>query len=473
MLALVLVPAVPVPALVEAGEVMKPFSFFRSKQLAAFPLAEGLYRFPKIEEKYCCTLHLRVERDQNASLIINGNTILQLNPTATWMTYLAFRTDSEQTAIDQLATLFTVSKATLTRDFQQVVQTILSTLERGHLCFYENPQVETLFPFEHHPSAPYRMDLALTYQCNNHCFHCYNDPDRKTLPLSLEQWKLVIDRLWELGIPHVVFTGGEPTLYDHLIPLVEYAKRKGMIAGLNTNGRRLSDNGYTQSLRAAGLDHIQITLESANPVVHDQIVQKTGAWKQTIAGITNALETNLFVMTNTTLLRENLETLADTLALLSALAVPTIGLNALIYSGRGCSVSHPLSENELFSILKFAQEFVANSGQRLIWYTPTHYCNFDPMSLDLGVKGCTAALYNMCIEPNGDVLPCQSYYQPLGNILHDRWESIWYHPLADALRNRKYVSSQCADCALVSQCGGGCPLAPSQIAWQRFSRIEA
>ena len=41
------------------------------------------------------------------------------------------------------------------------------------------------------------------------------------------------------------------------------------------------------------------------------------------------------------------------------------------------------------------------------------------MALDLGVKGCTAALYNMCVEPNGDVLPCQSYYHPLGNLLRD------------------------------------------------------
>jgi len=41
------------------------------------------------------------------------------------------------------------------------------------------------------------------------------------------------------------------------------------------------------------------------------------------------------------------------------------------------------------------------------------------MSLDLGVKGCTAALYNMCVEPDGGVIPCQSYYHQLGNLLTD------------------------------------------------------
>jgi radical SAM protein with 4Fe4S-binding SPASM domain len=79
----------------------------------------------------------------------------------------------------------------------------------------------------------------------------------------------------------------------------------------------------------------------------------------------------------------------------------------------------------------------------------------------------------MCIEPNGEVLPCQSYYQSLGNFLTDDWESIWHHPLAEGLRKRKYISEQCEDCLIVSQCGGGCPLAPPQTAWQTLLRMEA
>lgn len=448
-------------------------SWFQTKEISPFTLPKGLYRFPRIEAEYHLSLHLRVEADQNSSLVINGNTILQLNPTATRMTHLILSEESPNIAIKQLSQLFATSKSTLERDYHTLLDTLHSIFKRRHLCFLENPQVETLFPFTVHPSAPYRMDIALTYQCNNDCFHCYNDPNRNPSLLSLEQWKAILDRVWEVGIPHVVFTGGEPTLIENLIQLIEYAKRRGLIVGLNTNGRRLLDDGYAQSLHSAGLDHIQITLESADPTVHDRIVQRNGAWKQTIAGIQNALSTQCFVMTNTTLLRENLATLPETLQFLSDLGVSTVGLNALIYSGRGRSVTNPLSEGELLPLLKFAQEFVEQSDQRLIWYTPTHYCHFDPMSLNLGLKGCTAALYNMCIEPNGEVLPCQSYYQSLGNFLIDEWESIWHHPLAEGLRNRKYVSEQCEGCLIVSQCGGGCPLAPPQTAWQTLLRMEA
>ncbi len=88
----------------------------------------------------------------------------------------------------------------------------------------------------------------------------------------------------------------------------------------------------------------------------------------------------------------------------------------MIYSGRGLTVGSGLAESDLPPLLETARQLTVEHGQRLIWYTPTQYCHFDPVLLDLGVKGCTAALYNMCVEPNGDVIPCQSYYQPLGNL---------------------------------------------------------
>jgi radical SAM protein with 4Fe4S-binding SPASM domain len=94
----------------------------------------------------------------------------------------------------------------------------------------------------------------------------------------------------------------------------------------------------------------------------------------------------------------------------------------------------------------------------LIWYTPTQYCQFDPTQQNLGVKGCTAALYSMCIESNGDVLPCQSYYTPLGNMLDNDWDSIWNHELAVRLRERQGLPGKCDGCDLVAECGGGCPL---------------
>jgi radical SAM protein with 4Fe4S-binding SPASM domain len=192
------------------------------------------------------------------------------------------------------------------------------------------------------------------------------------------------------------------------------------------------------------------------------MVRAPGAWQQTVAGIQNVLDTPLYVMTNTTLLQENAPGLDQSLDFLAKLGIPTIGLNALIYAGRGKNVGSGLQENQLTPLLDLARRKTSQREQRLIWYTPTQYCNFDPMLLELGVKGCTAALYNMCVEPDGAVIPCQSYYQALGNILNDPWNSIWNHELAVSLRERRHIAEKCGACVFLAECGGGCPLYPIQ-----------
>jgi radical SAM protein with 4Fe4S-binding SPASM domain len=56
------------------------------------------------------------------------------------------------------------------------------------------------------------------------------------------------------------------------------------------------------------------------------------------------------------------------------------------------------------------------------------------------------------------VLPCQSYYHALGNMLTDSWDSIWNHKLSTQLRERQNLPIKCENCSLVAECGGGCPL---------------
>jgi MoaA/NifB/PqqE/SkfB family radical SAM enzyme len=137
------------------------------------------------------------------------------------------------------------------------------------------------------------MDLALTYRCNNDCSHCYNGRERTFPERDTTYWKSILDRLWALGIPHIVFTGGEPTLRDDLPELIAHAESLGQIAGLNTNGRRLASPEFLRSLIEAGLDHLQVTVESSDAQVHDLIVGRRGALAQTVRGLRNALPTSL------------------------------------------------------------------------------------------------------------------------------------------------------------------------------------
>lgn len=424
----------------------------------------GLYHYVHEETFERSRLHLRVDPDGSGILLINANRILHLNPTAAAMTYLCLEKIPFAEAVKRLRKAYHISTRQAEVDYAQVSSQIAELVRPDGACPICDLELEVEMPFSTRPAAPYRMDLALTYRCNNDCAHCYNDRPRTFPEISTSNWKLILDRLWEIGIPHIVFTGGEPTLREDLPELVAHAEKNGQITGLNTNARRLSQPDYLKSLVDAGLDHVQITLESHDPDIHDRMVRCRGAWKQTVAGLENALASPLFVMTNTTMLQENSPVMAETLDFLGELGVPTIGLNALIYSGRGLTVGSGLPEKDLRPLLEMAREIISQRGQRLIWYTPTQYCNFDPMQLELGVKGCTAALYNMCVEPDGSVLPCQSYYQPVGSLLTEPWDraacwsGIWNHPLSVSLRERHYIPEKCSTCTLLSECGGGCPL---------------
>ena len=420
---------------------------------------EGLYHFQRVEGLGKTRLHLRVDPDGTGTLVINASSILHLNPTAALIAFHHLAGSDPAAIQSKIKGAFRGAPSDFLQEIQLIINDLESFISADGKPVNTYSGIEINSPYSHHPSAPYRMDLALTYQCNNDCPHCYNARARTYPELSTKDWKEIIDQLWQLNIPHLIFTGGEPTLRDDLVELIAYAEQKGQITGLNTNGRRLSDQDFLDKLVDAGLDHVQITIESHNPKVHNQMVNRQGAWQQSIAGLKNSLASSLYVMTNTTMLQNNRSSLDETLDFLGQLGVPTVGLNALIYAGKGKEVGTGLREEELKPILELAQRKTLEQDQKLIWYTPTLYCYFNPLEMGLGIKGCTAALYNMCIEPDGGVIPCQSYYQQLGNLLQDPWKSIWEHDLALHLRKRKYVPDGCQTCSLLEECGAGCPLA--------------
>lgn len=420
----------------------------------------GVNHFLRSDEKSKTRLHLRVEKDGNGLLLVNAAKALHLNPTATQLAFWFLSDFPDNEVVRTFANMYQVNRHQASSDYAKFKSDLEDIITDRGSCPICDLDLDTIAPFSTRPSAPYRMDLAITYRCNNNCSHCYNARSRQYPELSTGEWKNILEKLWDIGIPHIVFTGGEPTLRDDLPELISYAEKLGQITGINTNGRRLKDPAFLESLVNAGLDHVQITLESHDSAIHDRMVAANGAWQDTVAGIRNAVHSPLYLMTNTTLLQENSPYLEDTINFLAELKVPTVGLNALIYSGKGQSIGTGLMEQDLPPLLEFASRKTSEAGQRLIWYTPTQYCHFDPILLDLGIKGCTAALYNMCIEPDGSVLPCQSYYSTLGNINTDLWVDIWNHPLALSLRERSNVSSECQSCAFLQECGGGCPLAP-------------
>jgi radical SAM protein with 4Fe4S-binding SPASM domain len=414
-------------------------------------------------------LRLHLRRGEPNMLWVNGQDLLLLNKTAAEfieafidiMSGYQNSLDSVQFKKEIAARMQQkyprVPADVLIRDFDTIYGTLIKVSQGD--CPISDVKLETRDTNPRLWTAPPRVDLALTYRCNNNCYFCYTGGPRKGAELSAADWKLAIEKIWDSGVPQIVFTGGEPTLRDDLLELVASAKE--FVTGLVTNGRKLAS--LSRDLNQAELDYVQISLESHVPQIHDRMVGVDGAWQETRNGIVEALKNNLEVITNTTLTKDNLAGFPDLIQAGSELGLKMMACNTLICSGRGtCSRKDAgISVEELKQTLLKAKDVARKTNVKLEWYSPTCYKQFNPLDFGFGAKSCSAAQYNLTVEPDGSVIPCQSWFKDkLGNILQTPWSDIWNHPVAVSFREKEYLEGrqECEGCNYLNQCWGGCPL---------------
>jgi radical SAM protein with 4Fe4S-binding SPASM domain len=418
-------------------------------------------------------VHLRIDRGGSGVLLVDASDAIHLNPSAAIIAKFALDGLPRERVVSAINIQFNkVKNSEVQRHIDgmyTLVHHLATTTDACPTCGLDTFHTPL---FSTPVAAPYKADLALTYGCNNACSHCYNREqpldrskdkrDRAEL-LSVRKWKEVLNKLANIGVPHVIFTGGEPTLFPGLCELIHDAEHLGLITGLNTNGRRLADRAFVDSLVHAGLSHVQITLESCRSDIHNAMTA-ADSFVETCRGITNAIAAGLHVITNTTLTRHNADHALETVAFINLLGIKTFAMNGMIYSGRGLHNNDAIGVEALTAVLPAVRDCAKSLGMRFLWYTPTDYCRLSPMELELGPKRCNAGEYSMCIEPNGDVLPCQSYYVAAGNILRDPWQRIWESDLFNSFRNRVRdpqacgLPENCWKCPDLSLCGGGCRL---------------
>jgi radical SAM protein with 4Fe4S-binding SPASM domain len=391
-------------------------------------------------------------------MLVDATVAVRLNPAAMAIARAVLEGLSAEQALSRIRMEFRkAGPEQVAQDYEQIRDILFPPDDAPSACHWLELASNEAEPFSFEVSAPYRADLALAYQCQNDCPHCYVERPREMPALSCDEWRSVLRKLWDAGVPHVCFTGGEATLSECLPELVEAAEDLGQITGLLTNGRRLSDRNYARRLIGAGLDHVQITVESHLEEVHNRMVGAAG-YGETLAGVRNMIAEGVYTVTNTTLTRLNAPHIEQTVDFLHGLGVRAFACNSLILSGGAKHSEVGLTVDDLARILPGVREAAAAHGIRFIWYTPTPYCRMNPAEMELGFKRCTAAEYNICVEPNGDVLPCQSCYRVAGNILADDWSRIWSGDVFRDIRERLSVPDDCRSCPDFGVCGGGCPL---------------
>lgn len=170
--------------------------------------------------------------------------------------------------------------------------------------------------------AQSRLDLKLTFQCNNRCLFCVqgdkrdHEPDREREQARAE----LAER--RAHCDGVVFTGGEVTLRPDLLELVAYAHSLGYRSiQIQSNGRRMSYLPYLDALLDAGANEIAPALHGATSATHDSLTRAPGSFVQTVRGIEHARQRGARVILNTVIVRQNQDELVAMARLFARLGV--------------------------------------------------------------------------------------------------------------------------------------------------------
>ncbi|CAG1014821.1 PqqA peptide cyclase [Anaerolineales bacterium] len=361
------------------------------------PLPAGVHHLQATADEKPYRLHLRLNQDGSGLLILNAATVLQLNPTAAEYAFHFVKGTEPDEAAKQISKRYRVDKATALADFQNFADQIHDLISTPDLDPVSFLNFERVAP--HSAGTTLRLDCALTYRLPEATQAQYAPVKRVDRELSTDEWKTIMDKAWAAGIPHIVFTGGEATLRDDLMMLIDHAEKNGQVCGLLTDGLKLADKDYLDMLLQTGLDHVMVILQPNEP----------RSWK----AIETIVPADLFLTVHLTLTKENATDAKDILQKLANLAVENISLSA--------------AESDLLDELLALQDIASSLNLTLRWDMPVPYSAMNPISIEtvddeIPTGAGKAWLY---VEPDGDVLPAQGEPDKvMGNLLKDDWESI-------------------------------------------------
>ena len=129
--------------------------------------------------------------------------------------------------------------------------------------------------------VPYAVLAELTHRCPLQCPYCSNplELERSSNELETKDWLRVIDQAAAMGILHIHFSGGEPTVRKDLEVLVEHAAKVGLYSNLITSAVLLTRERL-KTLQDMGLDHVQVSFQGTTPEISDRVAGYQGHAKK-------------------------------------------------------------------------------------------------------------------------------------------------------------------------------------------------
>lgn len=306
--------------------------------------------------------------------------------------------------------------------------------------------------------SPFGLLAELTYRCPLACAYCSNPLNMADYSdeLTTDEWRRVLAEAADLGVLHCHLSGGEPLLRRDLVDIAATAHDRGLYTNLVTSAIGLS-RSRAERLRDAGLDHVQISIQADEPAMSDRIAG-IPSYQRKIAAMGMVKELGWPLTVNIVLHRQNIDRVADALALAEQVGADRVELANTQYYGWAWRNRAALLPSQ--AQLATAEIVVRAARERLrgkmdvIYVIPDYYSRYP--------KPCMGgwAARQLTVTPNGDVLPCpaaQSLPLPRASVRADSLPRIWAEaPVMTAFRGTDWMPDPCRSCDRRELDFGGC-----------------
>jgi PqqA peptide cyclase len=305
---------------------------------------------------------------------------------------------------------------------------------------------------------PLGLLAELTYACPLHCPYCSNPLNLGDYSdeLTTRQWRQVIVEAAELGVLQLHLSGGEPLQRRDLADIVRFASGHGMYTNLITSGSGLSPR-RADRLRAAGLDHVQISIQADEQALSDRIAgMPSFERKLTAARLVKKLGWPLTL--NVVLHRQNIDRIGHILELAAELGADRVELANTQYYGwalrnRGALLPSRTQLERAEAVVRAARTRLRDQLE-LIYVIPDYYSKYP--------KPCMGGWgrRQLTVMPNGEVLPCptaQTLPLPRASVREHSLTWIWEQsPLFQRFRGTDWMPEPCRSCVRRDLDFGGC-----------------
>jgi len=298
---------------------------------------------------------------------------------------------------------------------------------------------------------PNICQFELTFGCGLHCRHCYTDcynkPSLLKKELKTNQVKALLDKIYSAGVIWMCFTGGDPLTRPDFLEIYDYAKQKGFIITLFTNGYSMTQKIVTYLAKKPPFV-IELTLNAATKDVYDKITQVKGSFEKTLEGIDLMQRAGLEVKIKTQVTKDNLKELPRIKKYIQGLGLrfkPSVILQARLNGNRfPCELR--LSPQEVLNFNGRRKQILADDCQ----------AGFHQEDAG-GLFNCAIGGGDgMHIDPCGNMIPCLCIREPKVSVIKED-VSLARDKLLDWIRVQRFHNgSLCKVCDVRSRCGR-CP----------------